>query len=171
MGSATVPVAVGNVPLRTTYTPSVRRDAGRRARDARAPHFTRELEKLHPDNPDKQHRDATLDCYCTLSADSGDCRETFSTDKTFYRREPRKQRLETAFTASFPLFASVGLSLFGARPRPRFSAAHRPSSLHYDATRAWLLASGIDGDHKRQEIYAKGKTEGTPANQFEREVA
>lgn len=27
-----------------------RRDADRRARDARAPHFTRELEKLHPDN-------------------------------------------------------------------------------------------------------------------------
>jgi hypothetical protein len=51
LGSATVPVAVGNVPLRTFFPPSVRRDADRRARDARAPHFTRELEKLHPDNP------------------------------------------------------------------------------------------------------------------------
>jgi hypothetical protein len=50
-GSATVPVAVGNVPLRTSSTPSVRRDADRRARDARAPHFTRELGQLHPDNP------------------------------------------------------------------------------------------------------------------------
>jgi hypothetical protein len=49
LGSATVPVAVGNVPLRTSSTPSVRRDADRCARDARAPHFTRELEKLHPD--------------------------------------------------------------------------------------------------------------------------
>jgi hypothetical protein len=49
MGSATVPVAVGNVPLRTASACSVRRDADRRARDARAPHFTRELEKLHPD--------------------------------------------------------------------------------------------------------------------------
>jgi hypothetical protein len=51
MGSATVPVAVGNVPLRTASASSVRRDADRRERDARAPHFTRELEKLHPDNP------------------------------------------------------------------------------------------------------------------------
>jgi hypothetical protein len=51
MGSATVPVAVGNVPLRTFPILSVRRDADRRARDARAPHFARELEKLHPDNP------------------------------------------------------------------------------------------------------------------------
>jgi hypothetical protein len=49
MGSATVPVAVGNVPLRTASASSVRRDADRCARDARAPHFTRELEKLHPD--------------------------------------------------------------------------------------------------------------------------
>jgi hypothetical protein len=48
-GSATVPAAVGNVLLRTSSTPSVRRDADRRVRDARAPHFTRELEKLHPD--------------------------------------------------------------------------------------------------------------------------
>ena len=31
--------------------------SGRSARDARAPHFTRELEKLHPDNSDKQHRE------------------------------------------------------------------------------------------------------------------
>jgi hypothetical protein len=51
LGSATVPVAVGNVPLRTASASSVRRDADRRERDARAPHFTRELEKLHPDNP------------------------------------------------------------------------------------------------------------------------
>ena len=51
LGSATVPVAVGNVSLRTASASSVRRDADRRARDARAPHFTRELEKLHPDNP------------------------------------------------------------------------------------------------------------------------
>jgi hypothetical protein len=50
LGSATVPVAVGNVPLRTFYTLSVRRDADRSVRDARAPYFTRELEKLHPDN-------------------------------------------------------------------------------------------------------------------------
>jgi hypothetical protein len=50
LGSATVPVAVCNVPLRTSSTPSVRRDADRRARDARAPHFARELEQLHPDN-------------------------------------------------------------------------------------------------------------------------
>ncbi|MGB8367835.1 MAG: hypothetical protein ACLPYZ_03900 [Limisphaerales bacterium] len=50
LGSATVPVAVGNVPLRTFFHKSVRRDADRCARDARAPHFTRELEKLHPDN-------------------------------------------------------------------------------------------------------------------------
>ena len=50
LGSATVPVAVGTVPLRTSSTPSVRRDADRRARDARAPHFARELEQLHPDN-------------------------------------------------------------------------------------------------------------------------
>jgi len=49
LGSATVSVAVCNVPLRTSSTPSVRRDADRRVRDARAPHFTRELEKLHPD--------------------------------------------------------------------------------------------------------------------------
>jgi Dam-replacing HTH domain len=48
-GSATVPVAVRNVPWRT-IPKRVRRDAGRRRRDARAPHFTRELEKLHPDN-------------------------------------------------------------------------------------------------------------------------
>jgi hypothetical protein len=47
--SATVSVAVCTVPLRTSSTPSVRRDADRRARDARAPHFTRELEKLYPD--------------------------------------------------------------------------------------------------------------------------
>jgi len=51
MGSATVPVAVRNVPLRTASASSVRRDADRRARDACAPHFARELEKLHPDNP------------------------------------------------------------------------------------------------------------------------
>ena len=50
LGSATVPVAVGNVPLRT-FPKRIRRDAGRRVRDARAPHFTRELEQLHPDNP------------------------------------------------------------------------------------------------------------------------
>ena len=49
LGSATIPVAVGNVPLRTASASSVRRDADRRARDARAPHFTRELEELHPD--------------------------------------------------------------------------------------------------------------------------
>ena|GEM_PF-3140544 len=49
--SATVSVAVCTVPLRTSSTPSVRRDADRRERDARVPHFTRELEKLHPDNP------------------------------------------------------------------------------------------------------------------------
>jgi hypothetical protein len=48
MGSATVPVAVCNVPLRT-FPKRIRRDADRRARDARAPHFTRKLEKLHPD--------------------------------------------------------------------------------------------------------------------------
>jgi hypothetical protein len=47
--SATVPVAVCTVPLRTSSTPSVRRDADRRERGARVPHFTRELEKLHPD--------------------------------------------------------------------------------------------------------------------------
>ena len=49
LGSATVPVAVCNVPLRTFSTLNVRRDADRRARGACAPHFTRELEKLHPD--------------------------------------------------------------------------------------------------------------------------
>jgi len=49
LGSATVPVAVGNVPLRT-FPKRIRRDAGCRARDTRAPHFTRELEKHHPDN-------------------------------------------------------------------------------------------------------------------------
>jgi hypothetical protein len=47
--SATVSVAVCTVPLRTSSTPSVRRDADRRERGARVPHFTRELEKLHPD--------------------------------------------------------------------------------------------------------------------------
>jgi len=50
LGSTTVPVAVGNVLLRTASAGSIRRDADRRARAARAPHFTRELEKLHPDN-------------------------------------------------------------------------------------------------------------------------
>jgi hypothetical protein len=49
--SATVSVAVCTVPLRTSSTPSVRRDADRREQDARVPHFTRELEKLHPYNP------------------------------------------------------------------------------------------------------------------------
>jgi hypothetical protein len=45
--------------------------------------------------------------------------EAIQTDRTpnfyfmYYRREPRKQRLETIFTTSFPLFASVGHSLFG----------------------------------------------------------
>ncbi|MGB7767991.1 MAG: hypothetical protein WBN22_03955 [Verrucomicrobiia bacterium] len=34
----------------TSFRNSVRRDADRRARDARAPHFTRELEQPHPDN-------------------------------------------------------------------------------------------------------------------------
>jgi hypothetical protein len=51
LGSATVPVAVGTGPLRTSSTPCVGGAADRRERDARAPHFTRELEKLHPDNP------------------------------------------------------------------------------------------------------------------------
>ena len=49
LGSATVPVAVGNVSLRTASASSVRRDAERSVWDARVPHFTRDLEKLHPD--------------------------------------------------------------------------------------------------------------------------
>jgi hypothetical protein len=36
-------------PVANLFSLSVRRDADRRAQDARAPHFTRELEKLHPD--------------------------------------------------------------------------------------------------------------------------
>jgi type II restriction enzyme len=80
------------------------------------------LEKLHPDNRhvrDKirqQSRNAgsceTLACYCTSSAASGVCREIHfqrrdAEQKSFYRREPRKQRLGITFTASFPSFASV----------------------------------------------------------------
>jgi hypothetical protein len=49
LGSATVPVAVCNVPLRT-FPKRIRRDAGRRVRDARAPHFT----------PDKRYRGRPL---------------------------------------------------------------------------------------------------------------
>jgi hypothetical protein len=48
-GSATVPVAVCNVSLRT-FSKRIRRDAECCTRDARDPRFPRELVRLHPDN-------------------------------------------------------------------------------------------------------------------------